>query len=97
MINFSRVCDGYSPCDLEDPTKLTKQCETDQVCFFKEELYIVAQNMSIDYRWVLTYKVLLRKLAERAINTTSLVNTSSEPHFLVFFQCYPLSNKKRLF
>ena len=97
MINFSRVCDGYSSCDLGDETKYTKQCETGQVCFFKEELYIVAQNISIDYRRVLTYKLLLRKHAKRAINTTSLVNTTSEPHFLVFFHCYLLSNKKRLF
>ena len=54
MINFSRVCDGYSPCDLQDGTKYTKQCKADQVCFFKEELYIVSQNITIDYSLVPT-------------------------------------------
>ena len=44
----SRSCDGYTRCDQLTKSKKTTTCEADQVCFFREEIAIVAYNVTID-------------------------------------------------
>ena len=55
---FSRYCDGYEPCDRQTQAKKTIKCNTNQICFFREDLAVFTYNVTFNPQWLLIFPSL---------------------------------------